>query len=152
MILSKSSYKKGNKHLIESIKRILVVDNEPEFARTIQRHLRREGFLSNVTYDKEDAVNKIEDSFGKGNPFDLIITDVIMPNRDGVKLLQWIQKTHPEISVLIISAYNDNGSVSKNIRPGMDLSAQKSLTPKEMMALICHIGHKRNRCRTTDNH
>lgn len=135
----------------ESIKRILVVDDEPEFAKTLQRHLKREGFFLDVAYDGEDARHKIEDSFGEGNPFDLVITDVIMPNMDGIQLLQWIKKTHAGLSVLVVSAYDDNGLARKTVRSEMDGCAKKSLTPKEMMGLIYRIERKRDSHRTMRN-
>ncbi len=131
--------------IFDSIKRILVVDDEPEFVKTIKRHLRREGFSLDSACDGEEAKEKIDDSVLKCVPFDLIVADLVMPAMGGIELLEWVKKTHPEMSVLLVSGFGDNSTVMEKIRKGMDDFAEKPLTPKDMIGFIGEINNKRRR-------
>ena len=59
-------------------KRILVVDDEPDFASIVQDNLTKEGFAVEIAYDGIEALEKV-----KANPPDVIILDVMMPRKDG---------------------------------------------------------------------
>lgn len=118
------------------IRKILVADDEPEFIKTVTRHLKRKGFFLDSACDGMKAKQKIEDSFLTGDPFDLVITDVVMPNMGGIELLRWIKKARPGISVLVVSGFGYDDVVIENIRPEMDSYCPKPLTPQKMLALI----------------
>lgn len=77
---------------------ILVADDEPEIRDLIMRWLEREGY--NVT----SAKNGVEAAaLSQAKAFDLIVTDVIMPERDGVQLITEIKKNRPGARVLAMS-------------------------------------------------
>jgi len=59
-------------------KRILVVDDEPDFASIVQGNLEKEGFEVDVAYDGVEGLEKV-----KQNPPDAIVLDVMMPEKDG---------------------------------------------------------------------
>lgn len=121
---------------MEVIKRILIVDDEPEFVKTIRRHLRREGFVPESACDGKDARQKISDAARNGVPYDLVITDVIMPDVGGMELLKWIKENYPEISVVVTSGFGVTETMLETMRPELDDWCQKPLTPKRMMRLI----------------
>ena len=127
----------------KTIRRILVVDDESEFCKTIQRHLKRKGFLTEYALGGAEANQKIQNSFNSRNPFDLMIIDIIMPQMDGVELSQRIINDYSSVSILFITACNDFDMVKKIIRPNMDDHAKKSLTPQKMEKLISNIDRKR---------
>ncbi len=128
---------------MEFVARILVVGDEMEAVSTMLRHLRREGFLTDSASEGHQACEKIRKARGERAPFDLVIVDVVMPNMDGLELLQWLQGAHPETSALLISTYGDLDEVIALIRPALDDYGQKPLTPQKMMALIDAIERKR---------
>ena len=128
---------------MEFIKRILVVDDEPHAASSIQRHLRREGFLTDSAPNGYDASQKILKADEDKNPFDLVIADLIMPVMNGIELIQWIHKKHPDISTILISAYGGTDKLIASIGPGLDAFGRKPITPQKMMELIRRIDHKR---------
>ena len=127
-----------------SIKRILVVDNEVEFVKTLQRHLKRKGFSVDVAYDGSNGIDRIKTSSVKGDPFDLVITDVVMPNMGGIELLRWVKRNYPSLSVLLISGFGDTDLVIENIRAELDAYVQKPVTPRQMMALIRKLNQNRS--------
>ena len=61
--------------------RILVVDDEPDFAEIVQANLEREGFEVEVAYNGVEGWQKVV-----ANPPDAIVLDVMMPEKDGYKL------------------------------------------------------------------
>lgn len=122
--------------MIKDIRRILIVDDEEESVKTIARHLRREGYKPASAGDGKLARNKIIEAIEQKAPYDLIITDLIMPNMGAVKLLRWLNETCPEVSVIIVSGFGDFDLIQTLIRPEKDGYAQKPLTPGRMMGVI----------------
>jgi len=59
-------------------KRILVVDDEPDFASIVQGNLEKEGFEVDVAYNGVEGLQKVQ-----SNPPDAIVLDVMMPEKDG---------------------------------------------------------------------
>jgi two-component system NtrC family sensor kinase len=72
--------------------RALVVDDEPELAEMIARFLSREGFEVEVTASGRDAIGRL----GRG-AFDLILSDLRMPDVDGPTLHRWLAENQPEM-------------------------------------------------------
>lgn len=62
-------------------KRILVVDDEPDFAAIVQGNLEKEGFQVDVAYNGVEGLEKV-----KANPPDAIVLDVMMPELDGYQV------------------------------------------------------------------
>lgn len=125
------------------IKRILIVDNEPEFINTVRRHLKREGFLLDAATDGLKAKEQIEQSLLEGNPVQVVITDVMMPRMNGLELMEWVKNFHEKISLLAVSGFAEAVMVKKLIRPEMDEYCQKPFTPNKMMTLLTSIRQKR---------
>ncbi|MDZ7580654.1 MAG: response regulator [Deltaproteobacteria bacterium] len=59
-------------------KRILIVDDEPDFAAIVQGNLEKEGFAVDVAYNGVEGLQKVQ-----SNPPDAIVLDVMMPEKDG---------------------------------------------------------------------
>jgi two-component system, OmpR family, alkaline phosphatase synthesis response regulator PhoP len=68
-------------------KRILVVDDEPDFCSIVQGNLEKEGFAVEVAYDGNEGLAKI-----KANPPDAIVLDVMMPEKDGYAVCKEIKQ------------------------------------------------------------
>lgn len=131
--------------MAKTIKRILVIDDEVEFINTISRHLKREGYLMDSADGVEEAHRKIDDSVRRKIPYDLVITDVGMPNMGAIGLLPWIKKNHPEISVIIVSGFGDIDTLRETMRQDLDGYAKKPLTPQKMMSLINSLDQNRDK-------
>jgi two-component system alkaline phosphatase synthesis response regulator PhoP len=59
-------------------KKILVVDDEADFASLVQGNLEKEGFQVELAYNGEEGLAKV-----RANPPDAIVLDVMMPEKDG---------------------------------------------------------------------
>jgi two-component system alkaline phosphatase synthesis response regulator PhoP len=63
---------------MSDIKRVLVVDDEPDFAAIVQTNLEKEGFEVEVAYNGVEGLEKVY-----ANPPDAIVLDIMMPEMDG---------------------------------------------------------------------
>ncbi len=122
------------------IKHILVVDNEPYITQGIRRHLRRENFAVECANSGDEGRNVILKS---DSPFDLVITDIVMPNGDGFELIHWLHATYPEIPVLVITGLDINEQIRKTLRPDIDTFCQKPLSPSGLLEKINLIAQSR---------
>ncbi len=82
-------------------KRILVVDDEPDFASIVQGNLEKEGFAVEVAYDGVEGLQKV-----KADPPDAIVLDVMMPEMDGYKLCSLLKKdaAYQNIPIVLVTA------------------------------------------------
>ncbi len=92
--------------------RILVVDDDQGISRTLQEMLETDGCLVEVAEDGEGALEKLAEA-----PFDLVLSDVVMPRMDGYELYHQIQKTYPDTPVLMMTAFHyDKDHIIKRSR------------------------------------
>lgn len=75
----------------------------------------------------------------KSNTFDILISDVSMPEMDGIELLENIRLNYPSQKVLILSMHGDTGAIKKMIALGVQGYALKNSTKKELKEALCKI-------------
>jgi two-component system alkaline phosphatase synthesis response regulator PhoP len=82
-------------------KRILLVDDEPDFCSIIQGQLEREGFEIELAYNGVEGLEKI-----RANPPDAIILDVMMPEKDGYEVCEDLKgdENLADIPVVLLTA------------------------------------------------
>jgi len=82
-------------------KRILVVDDEPDFCSIIQGQLEKEGFEVELAYNGVEGLEKI-----RANPPDAIILDVMMPEKDGYEVCEDLKGDEKlaDIPVVLLTA------------------------------------------------
>ncbi|MGB9905819.1 MAG: response regulator [Candidatus Saccharicenans sp.] len=83
------------------MKRILLVEDDRSLSLLYQEELTREGYEVVLAGDAESALEKIS----AGPPFDLIITDIRMPGKDGIELISSIMGMRKDIPIIINTAY-----------------------------------------------
>ena len=112
-------------------KRILVVDDEPDFASLVQRNLEKEGFEVDVAYDGVEGLEKV-----KSNPPDAIVLDVMMPEKDGYEMCAELKndKEYENIPILMLTAVADRVTSTRySHHDGMSMQADDYL-PKPASA------------------
>ena len=80
------------------MKRILVVDDEEQIRSMLAQMLEHEGFEVDTAENGEEGMNLIT-----RHAYDLIITDMIMPIKDGLKLIMELVRDYPDQRILAIS-------------------------------------------------
>lgn len=115
--------------------KLLIVDDEFIMRQGIKHMLdwEKEGFriIGDAANGKE-ALDLIEQ-----DPPHIVITDVIMPQMDGIELAKIIQKKHPNIQVIILSSYNDFEYVKTAFQFGVvDYILKPALNPAELLKTL----------------
>jgi len=92
--------------------RILVADDDPGIGRTLQEMLEADGCLVEVATDGERALAMLA-----AKPFDLVLSDVVMPKMDGYELYLEVRARHPRTPVLMMTAFHyDKDHIIKRSR------------------------------------
>ncbi len=88
-------------------KRVLIIDDEAEIRRNLTVGLTQEGFSATACPDGISAVHELNRSREKGIGYDYLVTDIFMPDIDGLKILKVIKNEFPELPVLVITGFGD---------------------------------------------
>jgi len=82
-------------------KRILVVDDEPDFASIVQGNLEKEGFEVEIAYNGVEGLEKVH-----ANPPDAIVLDVMMPEKDGYEMCADLKgdEKYRDIPIVLLTA------------------------------------------------
>ncbi len=92
--------------------RILVVDDDLGILRTLSEILEGDGCRVDTAEDGVEAVERV-----KTSPFDLVLTDVVMPRMDGFDLFTHLRETNPDLPVLMMTAFTyDKDHIIKRSR------------------------------------
>jgi two-component system cell cycle sensor histidine kinase/response regulator CckA len=80
---------------------VLLVEDEPMVRSVAERALTRHGYQVITADNGEDALEIVE----RGEPIDLLISDVVMPGMDGPTMVREARKSRPDLKILFISGY-----------------------------------------------
>lgn len=78
---------------------ILVVDDEKQVRSLLRRKLEQCGYQVHEASNGREAI----ETLGQRS-FDLVISDIMMPEKDGLEVIMYLRKTRPELKVIAISA------------------------------------------------
>lgn len=111
--------------------KILIVEDDRDLNKTICSYLMRNGFETIGCLDADDAYDKIYD-----HHFDLIISDIMMPNVDGFEFVETIRGINQEIPILFMSARDDIFSKQRGYLLGIDDYMVKPINLDELLLKI----------------
>lgn len=95
---------------------ILVVEDEPELNRTVCSYLNRNGYEATGCLSANEAYDAM---FG-GTPFDLILSDIMMPEIDGFEFAKTVRELDEEIPILFMTAWDDFAAKQRGFKSGID--------------------------------
>jgi DNA-binding NtrC family response regulator len=111
--------------------RILVVDDEDIVRTSCSRTLSPEG------YDVRLAKNGVEGlKIANEERFDLVLTDLKMPDMDGIEVLRIIKEKWPETEVIIVTGYQTVDTAVKAIKLGAYDYIEKPFTPDALISAV----------------
>lgn len=124
--------------------RILVVDDEPLFCRVINQLFRKQIKSNEYEFyfanNGKEALNKLQ-----SNPkIDLLLTDIRMPEMDGLTLLNQINKESIAVKSVVISAYTDVLNFRKAMKEGAFDFLPKPVDLSELEKTIDRVLHEQN--------
>ncbi|MBW1709869.1 MAG: response regulator [Deltaproteobacteria bacterium] len=112
-------------------KKILLVDDEPEVTKAIRRLLNKKGY---EVFELNDPL-KVED-YILYTDLDLVITDLKMPNRDGMEVLKLVRLSKPEIPVLILTGYSAVDTAIEATKLGAAEYLSKPVKAGELIKIV----------------
>lgn len=81
-------------------RRVLVIDDEPIVCKSLKLTLGRSGFAVEAFEDPTLALNRFDET-----RFDIVVTDVVMGDVDGIQVLNYVKKKTPDVKVIIMTAF-----------------------------------------------
>ena len=95
------------------LEQILVVDDEEAIREVVSTMLESKGYRCTAVSNGRAAQEQVK----KSTP-DLVLSDMIMPEMDGIKLLDWLREYDPEVPVIMVTAIHDISTALEAIRRG----------------------------------
>ncbi|HWR59641.1 MAG TPA: NAD(P)H-dependent oxidoreductase subunit E [Thermodesulfovibrionales bacterium] len=107
--------------------KVLVVDDEPIVTRSAERVLDGEGYIVECARNGREAMLMTEQSH-----YDLLFTDLRMPEMDGVSLVRAMRQTQPSTGIVVITGYPSQESIEETLDLGIIDYVMKPFTPETL--------------------
>lgn len=111
--------------------RVLLVEDDPSTAKSIELMLKSEGYIADITDLGEDGLD-----LGKIYDYDIIILDLMLPDMDGYEVLKRLRAAKVETPILILSGLNELDNKIKGLGFGADDYLTKPFDKRELVARI----------------
>jgi len=116
--------------------RVLVVDDEASLRAFMVRALRADGHDVAEAEDGESALAQIATA---DPPFDVVISDIVMPETDGITLALKIAKDSPQTAVVLVSAYPSELERARNLEALVRATLAKPFTMDDLRRLVAGL-------------
>lgn len=110
---------------------LLIIEDDAAFCQMLQKFLTKRGYDVETSFTAPDAKAKFEN-----NDFDLILTDLRLPDYDGIQLLGDIKKVNPKTQVILMTGYAEVGSAVNAMKKGAFDYISKPFTPDEIVMVL----------------
>lgn len=108
--------------------KILVVDDELVVIKSAERVLKSEGYQVEGALGGREAIMKLGQE-----SYDLVFTDLKMPEVDGISLIRWVRKSKPNIGIVIITGYPSQDTMKEALELGIIDYVPKPFTPSVLL-------------------
>jgi NADH:ubiquinone oxidoreductase subunit E/CheY-like chemotaxis protein len=109
--------------MVDDIK-ILVVDDEHVVIRSVEMVLKAEGYNIEGASNGKDAILKMEET-----SYNLVLTDLNMPEMDGITLIRWLRQNRPDVGIVILTGYPSQETIKEALELGIIDYVPKPFTP-----------------------
>lgn len=111
--------------------RILLIEDDVPFCKLLEKFLIKKSFEVVTAFSGSEAKIKIKDT-----DFDLIMTDLRLPDYDGIQLMAEIKTINPNVPILLMTGYSDVSTAVKAIKNGATDYISKPFNPEEVLLVI----------------
>lgn len=119
--------------------KILVVEDDKDLNKTMCSFLSQNGYEAQGCLLANDAYNAMYN-----NMFDLIISDIMMPQIDGFEFASTVRKINPTVPIIFVTARDDFSSKQKGFSLGIDDFMVKPIDLQELLLRISAIMRRAN--------
>ncbi|MFH1217366.1 MAG: diguanylate cyclase [Pseudomonadota bacterium] len=124
---------------------VLVVDDDRLVLEALNLLVESYGYKCLTAFNGLDAVEKLKETV-----VDIVVTDVIMPEMDGLQLLAHIKDNYPDTDVIVATGYTDKASYADVIRAGAIDFIKKPFERDELEAKLNRVERERKMIRTLE--
>ena len=111
--------------------KILLIEDDVPFCKLLEKFLLKKSIDVVIAFSGSDAKDKL-----KTTDFNLIITDLRLPDYDGIALMKEIKANHQDIPVVLMTGYSDVNTAVKAIKNGAADYISKPFNPEEVLLVI----------------
>ena len=111
--------------------RILLVEDEKKMAGFIERGLRQESYAIDVAHDGSRGIYLAEN-----HPYDLVILDIMLPDKDGISLCKEIRNKKGDMPILLLTAKSAVQDKVRGLKAGADDYLAKPFAFEELVARV----------------
>ena len=117
----------------EAPKRILVVDDSEIDRMAIEEILKQAGYEVILASDGKEGLERFYE-----NPADLVITDMVMPEKMGIDIILELREKHPDLKIIAMSAGGDFGpELELDLASGFDVhTTTKPFDPEKLLTVV----------------
>ncbi len=119
--------------------RILVVDDDRRMAKTLADIFQVKGYEVEVAHSGPEALEKVA-----GGRFDCVLTDIKMPEMNGVELYRAIKARQPDLPVVLMTAYSTDKLVQEGLEEGAVAALTKPLDINLLLSFFSSLGRERS--------
>lgn len=112
-------------------RRILVVDDESQIREMLRRKLESSGYAVAEAANGREAIDALQK-----DDFDLVIADIIMPEKDGLEVIMYIHRERPLTKSIVISSPSNRVFLQSAELLGATRVIEKPFTPSEIEATV----------------
>lgn len=117
------------------MKKILIIEDDKMISSLVQFRLKKDGYETLIVMDGNQGVEAIE----QFKP-DLIITDVMMPYKSGIEVIQFSKKNYPNIPIIVLSSLGEEEQVVlEAFNLGVEDFVPKPFNPNELAIRVKRV-------------
>lgn len=119
--------------------RILIVDDDQRMAKTLKDILTVKGYEADLAHSGPEALKRVTEGH-----FDCVLTDIKMPEMNGVELYKVIKQTQPDIPVILMTAYSTSKLVTEGLEEGAIAALTKPLDINSLLGFFSMLRKERS--------
>jgi DNA-binding response OmpR family regulator len=116
---------------MNTMKRILIVEDEPSIALALEDDLRREGYATLVVADGDTAIRE-----ATSQAFDLVLLDVMLPGKDGFDVCREVRRAGVRTPIVLLTAKTQEAEKVLGLDSGADDYITKPYSARELRARV----------------
>jgi len=117
---------------------VLAVDDSHSICILISRWLQKEGYLCDIANNVDEALDKLT-----SNQYQLVISDIMMPGRTGIDLLEILKDSYPHIAVIMATAVDNRETAIKTLQLGAYGYVMKPFDKNEFLISVVNALERR---------
>jgi two-component system, NtrC family, response regulator AtoC len=114
-----------------TFRNVLVADDDASMRHLLAVILRDHGYEASVVADGEEALRELA-----SREYDVLLTDVRMPRMDGLSLLGEVRRRHPDLTVVVMTAYGSHEAAIEAMKAGAYDWVSKPFRPDEVVLVL----------------